>query len=97
MDVQGYFLGSPHSTTTRTLIIKVNNMQDQKLKQSEPKSSPKNSIELKWHQGTGIMENDCQQPLRIGRIRALNGSLLASASKSDIKSNELKMPISSIE
>ena len=25
------------------------------------------SIELEWYQGTEIMENDCKQPLRIGK------------------------------
>ena len=36
--------------------------------------SVKYSIEMESYQGTGIMENDCKQHLRIGRIRALNGS-----------------------
>ena len=31
------------------------------------------SIELEWYPGTEIMDNDCKQPLRMRRIRALNG------------------------
>ena len=47
------------------------------------------SIELEWHQGTGINENDCQQPFRIGRKRALNGcvGILSGASTQHNRKN----------
>ena len=48
---------------------------------------------LEWHQGTGIMENDCQQPLRIGRIRDYNGCtgrLFGAATQHNNKNSDNK-------